>query len=102
MALVRSKNLRNSARGKSCTLRLIGTCNGNGETTVLCHVGRRRGMGLKSSDSMSIYACSSCHDALDGRVKYDESLNPNIYEDVLRAVEETQEQFIEEGIMVIK
>lgn len=102
MALARSKKLRDSARGKNCTLRLIGTCNGNNETTVLCHVGRRRGMGIKSSDSMSIYACSSCHDALDGRTKYDEILNTNIYEDVLRALEETQEQFIDEGLMVIK
>lgn len=59
-------------------------------------------MGIKSSDAMSIYACSNCHDALDGRVKYDEELNPNIYKDVLRAVEETQEQFINEGLMVIK
>lgn len=102
MTLARSKKLKDSAKGKDCTLRLIGTCNGNSETTVLCHVGRRRGTAIKSGDNMAIYACSSCHDAIDGRVSYNSLANPNLHEDILRAIEETQEQFIDEGLMVIK
>jgi hypothetical protein len=58
-------------------------------------------MALKSSDQFAIYACSSCHDSLDKRSGYDNVANPNIYEDMLRALEETQEQMISEELMVI-
>lgn len=102
MALARSKKLRDSARGKDCTLRLIGSCNGNSDTTVLCHIGKVRGMACKAGDNMAIYACSSCHDVLDGRTSYSSSDNANLSEDCLRALEETQQSFIDEGLMVIK
>lgn len=99
---IRSKKIRDSACGEECTLRLTGTCNGNSETVVLCHVGKIRGMAIKCNDSFAIYACAACHDALDGRVKYSHELNPNISEDVLRALELTQNRLIEKGLMVIK
>lgn len=85
-----------------CTLRLTGTCNGNHETTVLCHIGKAGGMGIKCGDNMAIYACSDCHDAIDGKASYDSMLNPNLHEDLLRALEETQSIWIAEGLMVIK
>lgn len=100
--LARSKKLRESAKWENCTLRLIGTCNHNAETTVLCHVGKSKGVGIKCGDNMAIYACSSCHDAIDGRVKYDKVSNPSISEDILRALESTQNLLIEKGLMVIK
>ncbi|MGP0834860.1 nuclease domain-containing protein [Serratia sp. CY85251] len=44
----RSKVLRDSARGHCCTLQIPGICNGNTETTVLCHLpSPTHGMGYK-------------------------------------------------------
>ena len=62
-----NKNIRNSARGEDCSLRLE-VCNENSETTVLAHIGKNRGMGIKCADYFAVYACSACHDAIDGRV----------------------------------
>ena len=91
-----SKKIRNSARGQECTLRLPGICNWNPETTVLAHIGKLRGMGIKCGDNMAIYCCSSCHDALDGRVKSHVDA-----EDKLRALEETQALLFEAGLMEV-
>lgn len=93
--------IRKSAKGEDCTLRLIGICNGNPETTVFCHIGKIRGMGIKCSDNFGIYACSSCHDVLDGRAR-DNGMNPNLDADKLRGLEETQLKLIDKGLLVIK
>ena len=62
-----------SARGEPCQIRLAGYCNHNPETTVLAHyrLADYCGMGIKPPDFMGAYACSACHDAVDGRVKTD-------------------------------
>lgn len=90
--------LRKSARDKDCTLRLS-CCNGDPATTVLAHLpSKDKGMGMKVSDAFSCYACSSCHDAIDGRrndVQYDGH-------DLLRALYETQRSMINDGLIVIK
>lgn len=68
----RSKALRDSARGRCCTLQIPGICNGNPETTVLCHLpSSTHGMGYKSDDYWAVFGCSSCHDVIDGRIPYD-------------------------------
>ena len=95
---VRSKAIRNAARGEACTLRLVGVCNGDWETTVLAHVNAGgHGMGTKESDISACFACSSCHDVLDGRVQHivgdDEKL---------RAVIKTLHRLIEKGIIEVK
>ena len=64
---LRVTKIRKSARGEDCTLRLE-VCNGNPETTVLAHIGHNRGMGIKCADYFAVYACSACHDVIDGRV----------------------------------
>ena len=101
MTLARSKKIRESARGESCSLRFYQVCNDNPETTIFAHVGSAGGMGLKCGDNFGVYACSSCHDLIDGRIKsptgdYDFSA------DVLRALEETQQKLIDKGLMVIE
>ena len=60
-----------SARNEECQVRLIGICNHNSETTVFAHYrkGGLGGMGKKPKDIFGAYACSACHDVLDGRVK---------------------------------
>jgi len=60
--------LRKSAKGQTCTLQIAGVCNRNPETTVLAHLPSEwGGMGKKSPDFCAAFACSSCHDQLDGR-----------------------------------
>ena len=96
---VRSKKALKLARGVSCTLRLVGVCNFNDETTVACHIGGIRGMGYKCGDNMVIYACSNCHNIIDGRTS---NSVEGLAEDKLRALEETQEIMIKNGVMVLK
>ncbi len=61
--------LRKSARNQPCHLRIPGVCNGNPETTVLCHIrrGHVAGMGQKPPDVCGVFGCSDCHDLIDGR-----------------------------------
>ena len=60
-----------SARGQLCEVRVPGVCNGNPETTVAAHYRMLPycGTGIKPPDILTAYACSSCHDAIDGRRK---------------------------------
>lgn len=92
-----SKKLRNSARGESCSLRLPGVCNHNPETTVLAHVPcGQRGIGLKGPDLVAVFACSACHDALDGRSRHEVD-----GWDVIRALAETQVRWVQMGLVEV-
>ena len=59
-------NLRKEARGRECQVREPGICNGDNSTTVLAHL-NGAGMGMKHHDLFGAWACSNCHDLLDGR-----------------------------------
>lgn len=64
-------DLKKKARMQECQIRIPQVCNGNPETTVLAHyrmVGLC-GMGNKPIDIIGAWSCSSCHDAVDGRLK---------------------------------
>lgn len=68
MTIIKSKKLRDSAKGQECTLRIPGICNFNPETVVLAHLpDESHGMSRKSDDISACFSCSSCHDLLDGR-----------------------------------
>ena len=98
---VRSKELRDSARGQSCTLRLFG-CDGGGETTVLAHLPfGSAGMGGKASDLHAIFCCASCHDLLDGRRRDDESYE-SIMSACVRAHAETMQVWASEGLITVR
>lgn len=59
-----------SARGENCCVRLPGVCCGDNSTTVYAHIsGIRYGHGTGIKTNFGAYACASCHDHLDGRVK---------------------------------
>ena len=64
-------SLRNAARGKPCMIRIPGICSGNPETTVLAHYRLNTGGALKPHDLQGAWACSACHDVVDGRVRTD-------------------------------
>lgn len=57
-----SDTLRRFARGKECQMKSE-WCNGDPETTVLCHSRRLTGtgMGQKPPDYWGYHGCSSCH-----------------------------------------
>lgn len=59
-----------SAKDQPCTVRLPFICNHDTSTVVFAHInGVRHGHGMGIKTNFGAYACSSCHDALDGRVK---------------------------------
>lgn len=89
---------RESAQGQDCTLRLP-CCNHNPETTVLAHLRMFgwAGMAQKPPDFLGVYACSACHDALDRRTSEDWG-----WDDVLRALGETQISMRNQGVLIVK
>lgn len=66
-------DLRKLAKGKPCMVRIPYVCNGDAETTVLAHIRRANiaGIGQKASDLCGVWACSDCHDVIDGRRQID-------------------------------
>lgn len=94
-----TKKTRDSARDEDCSLRL-GQCSSN-ETVVLCHIGRNRGIAIKCGDHFAVYACSNCHDIIDGRVKSEFS-KVELQAEKLRALEETQGKLIDKGLLCLK
>jgi len=94
---VRSKALKDSAKGQSCTLRLT-CCNANSGTTVLAHLPiGQKGMGMKRDDFCACFACSDCHDAIDGRT------NAEFTEaDLMRAWHETLKAWLRMRIIKVE
>lgn len=90
-----------SARNENCTVRIPGYCNRNNETTIFAHLSGIRfkhGVGHKVSDYHGAYACSECHNAIDGRIR----TNHTRYQLKLWHLEgviETQLKLIEKGLL---
>jgi hypothetical protein len=66
------------ANGMDCQIRIPGVCNFRSETTVLAHY-RLAGLcggSLKPPDLIGAWACSACHDYVDGRTKIDAEEKP--------------------------
>lgn len=90
-----------SAKGESCTIRLQNICNHNPETVVYAHINGVRfghGVGHKVLDIHGAYACSSCHDAIDFRVKTN-FIKAELKLAHLEGVIETQMRLIEKGLI---
>ena len=94
---MKQTKITKSARGEDCQIRIPNVCNFNPETTVLCHK-NGGGAGMKSNDIHGAYGCSSCHDAVDGRMNtvfnVDE-LDVMFYEGIFR----TQLILIDKGLI---
>lgn len=95
----KSNAIRQSARGEACALRLD-CCNGDPETTVWAHLQffAWSGMAMKSNDLLGVYACSACHDSLDGRTTTDHWG----FDDVLRAFGESITRLQDKGILTVR
>lgn len=99
---VRSKKLRESARGEQCTLRIPGVCCGDPETVVLAHAPfGGKGMGLKPPDTWGAAACYRCHMVADGQERADVT-RMEILECWLRGIAETQRRWIDDGLIEVK
>lgn len=66
---MKTTQARKEARGKPCMVRLPG-CSGGGDDVVLAHyrLAGTCGTGMKPPDQLGAWACSNCHDRIDGRV----------------------------------
>lgn len=93
---IKNKKLRNSARGRDCTMQVVSVCNDDPETTVLAHVNTDGGcMGGKSDDISAAFCCSACHEWLDRNFGSEE--DRLFY--TRRAMVRTWQAWIEEGIV---
>lgn len=102
---IKSRKIRQSAKGRNCTLRIPGICNHDSGTVSLCHLNsNQKGAGNKSHDIHSIIACNKCHDWLDMRGNEwmrTDLLELNREAEKLRALLETQDIFIQEGLIQV-
>lgn len=102
MKPIRSKALRNAARGEPCTLNVAGVCNYDPATVVLAHMpSESHGMAQKSTDINACFCCSSCHDWLDNRGhQCVEKAHREFY--MQRALIRTLTRLFELGVITIK
>jgi len=98
-----SAKLRAAARGEDCTLNTP-ACNYNPETSVLCHYQFEGGvMGSKEDDFSAGIGCSSCHDYVDRRTKFQgEHISEADYHFYCgRSVIRTHKRFREKGVIKV-
>ena len=100
MGVKRSK-IRESARGQECQIRAPMVCNFNPETTVFAHIGGA-GIGIKSNDIHGSFACSDCHDLVDGRVKSETFTDAQVELMFLDGMIRTQLMLIDRGLIITK
>lgn len=91
--------LRRSAKYRQCQVRIPSVCNRDSETVVLAHVGKSH-MGGKCHDLLATFACSSCHDVMDGRVPSGYSKD-EVALMAREGVERTQIIWLREGFITI-
>lgn len=99
---MKSNALRQSARGQECCFAIVGICNGNPETVVLCHLpDESHGMALKATDVSAAFACSACHDVIDRRTWCEEYEEHRWFYNY-RAMIRTLSKWFELGLIKIK
>lgn len=97
---IKSKAIRKSARGEQCTVE-SGLCNRNTETTIFAHIpDGQSGMGTKPNDTSGVYACSACHDVIDGRLCYSD-FESHRWWYLCRALQRTMFRLVEKGVVTI-
>lgn len=78
---------------------IAGVCNYNPETVVLAHLpDESKGMGTKADDISACFACSACHDYIDGRGGSKMALQDTEWY-MRRAVVRTLRVWIEKGLL---
>jgi len=103
--MIRSKKMKEAARGQTCTMQIHGVCNHNTETTVFAHSNRMahgKGFGEKAHDIFGADMCSACHDLYDGRTQKTEWTVDALWFRFEEAMAKTQLRRIKQGILVVK
>jgi len=81
-----------AAKGQPCMLRIPDICNWDWETTVLAHTGS--GTGKRRDDADAVYACSSCHSAIDYRSRrflaHDQEIQKVLHEDRIYFIQQAK------------
>jgi hypothetical protein len=100
---VRERKLRTSARGQLCMIRIDGVCNCDTGTTVLAHAPHdmNKGTGHKPDD-VGAWACSNCHDYVDGRTKVPGVTRQDRMAWFHQGVYRTVCEQIRQGVLVVK
>ncbi len=96
---MKQNKLSRSARGKQCTARIPGAGNHDPATTVLGHAPFSGKFGSRKHWWWTAYVCSDCHDLLDDRNMRLTREEKNLI--WFAAVHETQEYFIDEGLLKV-
>jgi len=95
---IRSKAIRNAARGEPCTV-----CGRNDGTTVFCHLNESwagKGMGQKADDIAGFFGCYDCHRKFDA---CDYTPHSSEWDECIpRAMYRTWRRLYEMGIISIK
>lgn len=96
------RQVMQAARGEACTLNIEGVCNYNTDTTVCAHLSFGEGGGARRTGPLSVaFACSDCHDAIDGRTGVDlDSCDRDFY--LRRAQIRTINRLIHLGVVTVK
>ena len=100
----RLQGLRQIARGRPCCARTM-WCNGNNETTVWAHLNELfagRGAGHKCHDLLGFFACSVCHDVIDGRAHILETTREERRSWAHEAVCRTQAYLLDNDLLHVK
>jgi hypothetical protein len=97
---------RANARGQCCTLMLPGCCPGpDNEQVQLCHLRMNgaAGSGEKPHDSEAVFACTHCHDLLDGRTRLIPELANQLNDGaILRALQFTLRVQRAAGVLIFR
>lgn len=103
MRKIESKQIRNAARDKPCSLNIVGVCQSFNEATVLAHLpDESNGMGTKSDDLSACFACDSCHAVIDGRMPWPEGEKEHKDWYMRRAQTRTLRVLVNDNIIHIK
>lgn len=100
---VRSKKLRDHAKGQSCV-----HCGSNDGTVVLCHyTGLRqhqygKGRGLKCDDFMGAELCMRCHLGFDEISHSPTRKSAEASEEFLHCIALTWRRWIDDGLIEVK
>jgi len=98
----KQSKLTKAARGQECTIQIHPYCNGNSETTVLCHAPCvDKGTGIKGPDWWGADGCNTCHDIVDRRMPVDDIEWEEIWGCFVAGVYRTIKRRIEQGLIKV-
>lgn len=103
LPLIRSRRVRDHAKGQPCTARFPGICRGRRDTVVLAHFrDGHKGMAIKASDLSGGYLCFECHAYLDeGHGHRPVLTDAELYQGMLQAIQETVGILARDGILFV-